>query len=116
MARRGALPATASLSESRSRRGAALGRLLSMSVVTVKVVAPGSEEAEASEPAPIRRRVRDQKLLRRACDHDAFKLPARPAAVNRSVGGQRRDLRDAEVVVGIAGAARELEQDVPDVR
>jgi hypothetical protein len=54
-----------------------LGRLLSMSVVTAKVVAPGSEEARASEPAPIRRRVRSgklraQKLLRRAHDHDAF--------------------------------------------
>ena len=54
-----------------------MGRLLSMSVVTAKVVAPGSEEAKASEPAPIRRRFRSgklraQKLLRRAHDHDAF--------------------------------------------
>ena len=66
-----------------------MGRLLSMSVVTAKVVAPGSEEVKASEPAPIRRarraqNLRDQKLLRRTHDHDGFQASQIGAARQRA--------------------------------
>ena len=88
MARRGARPATASLSASHIRGGAPpWGASSRWSDVTAKVVAPGSEEVKASIPAPIRRRsrslnLRDQKL--RTHDHDAFQASQIGAARQRT--------------------------------